>query len=86
MNEVRIKISRLGAITDAEVVVRPFMLFVGNSGLGKSYVAFLTHYIYTILGSNRLEEYFKQFNYDELLNGKKSGDIILRVKVQDFSR
>ena len=39
------------------------------SGLGKSYVAFLTHYIYTILGSNRLEEYFKQFNYDELLNG-----------------
>ena len=84
MNEVRIKISRLGAITDAEVVVRPFMLFVGNSGLGKSYVAFLTHYIYTILGSNRLEEYFKQFNYDELLNGKKSGDIILRVKVQDI--
>lgn len=48
MKSVKIYIKELGAIRDSELYVKPFMIFSGESGLGKSYAAFLVHYLYVI--------------------------------------
>ncbi len=47
--QVTFKIARLGAIRDSSMTLAPMMLFSGESGLGKSYAAFLVHYLYTVL-------------------------------------
>lgn len=62
------------------------MIFTGESGLGKSYVSFLVHYIYTILGTHRLANFFKSYNnVNSLLNGVKSGDTVLSIPLKKIS-
>lgn len=41
---VRVYISELGAIRDTEIELKPFMIYTGDSGLGKSYTSFLVYY------------------------------------------
>lgn len=84
MNEVRIKINRLGAVRDAEFRLRPFMLFMGESGLGKSYVAFLAHYVYMVLSYRKLELFFAGINFQDLLSQTASGEEILSIKTKDL--
>ncbi|MFV0312593.1 MAG: AAA family ATPase [Dysgonomonas sp.] len=70
---VIIEINKLGAIENSSIELKPFMIFSGESGLGKSYSAFLIHYIYLLTNNNkRLEDFFKvhNWNYDELIKGK----------------
>lgn len=57
MNTVKIHIKRLGAVRDSVVELKPLMIFSGESGLGKSYVAILVHYVYKILSENRLQNF-----------------------------
>ena len=38
MNKVTFNINQLGAIKDSKIEMKPFMLFSGESGLGKSYI------------------------------------------------
>ena len=54
MKSVKINIKKLGAIRDSELYIKPLMIFSGESGLGKSYAAFLVHYFYVILLTQRL--------------------------------
>ncbi|NDV57209.1 AAA family ATPase [Bacteroides sp. 519] len=65
MNTIPIKfeIKSLGAIRDSFFKLKPFMIFSGESGLGKSYIAFLTHYFYLLLAGNRLENFFVSKGY-----------------------
>lgn len=84
MNDVKIRINRLGAIRDAEISLRPFMLFMGESGLGKSYVAFLAHYIYVLLNSNRLDHFFDDTDFKRLLKNAVSGETILRISTDEL--
>lgn len=84
MDKMRIKINRLGAVTDSEITLRPLMIFMGESGLGKSYVAFLAHYVYAVLGSDRLAHYFDGYDFNELLQNVKSGDTILEIPMRDL--
>lgn len=80
MQKVTFKIKRLGAIRDSSMTLSPLMIFSGESGLGKSYAAFLVHYLYTILLDNtRLGGFFKD-NGDLLkeLPGK-AGTVILSI-------
>ena len=51
LKEVTYRINRLGAIRDAELSMNQFMLFSGDSGLGKSYMAVLSNYIFQIMVS-----------------------------------
>ena len=45
MRTVTFNITKLGAIRDSKIELKPLMLFSGESGLGKSYAAFLIHYL-----------------------------------------
>lgn len=63
------------------------MLFSGESGLGKSYAAFLIHYLYFLLsdaGESRLESFFvdSNYNFKELFDNAKSGEVILRISTK----
>lgn len=73
MREVIIRINKLGAVKNAEISLRPLMLFMGESGLGKSYVAFLAHYIYVLLNSDRLDHFFNDVDFNALLKDATTG-------------
>ena len=63
MNPVIFQIKKLGAVKNSKIELKPFMIFSGESGLGKSYVAFLVHYLYTLLSSSyRLNSFFSEKN------------------------
>jgi hypothetical protein len=58
------------------------MIFTGESGLGKSYVAFLSHYVYNLLSNDgkRLSHFFDNQELSKLVSNAKAGDEILEVK------
>lgn len=64
MNTIRIHINELGAVRNSVVEMKPLMIFSGESGLGKSYVAILVHYIYKLLSENRLQDFFSSNGWD----------------------
>ncbi len=64
MQTVKIHIRQLGAVRNSEVELKPLMIFSGESGLGKSYVAILVHYVYKILSENRLQNFFVANGWD----------------------
>lgn len=84
MRDLNIKINRLGAVRDAEISLKPFMLFMGESGLGKSYVAFLAHYIYVLLNSDRMNHFFDDMDFSEILSGAKSGEIFWTLSMDQL--
>lgn len=67
MKKVRIHISELGPIVDQEIQLAPFMLFTGDSNLGKSYTNFLCYYVFNLSVSERLNEFLlpKMSNYND---------------------
>ena len=87
MEQIDIRINKLGAIRDSSLKMKPLMIFSGESGLGKSYVAFLIHYIYYLLSeaSDRLSLFFSdgQFDFESIFNNVKSGDKILSIHKKD---
>ncbi|OAV75054.1 hypothetical protein Barb7_01375 [Bacteroidales bacterium Barb7] len=70
---VTFHIEQLGAIKDATITLKPFMVFSGDSGLGKSYAAFLIHYLYMLLSSDRLEKFLEKegFNIEDEIEYEK---------------
>lgn len=57
MKKVRIHISKLGPIVDQEIQLAQFMLFTGDSNLGKSYTNFLCYYLFNLSVSDRLNDF-----------------------------
>jgi len=53
LDSVIFRIRRLGAVSDSEVTLGQFMVFSGESGLGKSYVAIMCNYIFYLLWSRK---------------------------------
>lgn len=86
MKTVKIDIEKLGAIKDSSIELGPLMIFSGESGLGKSYVSFLTHYLYILLTTDRLSGFFndKEFDFDKLLSGKKDKGVVLEINTQEL--
>lgn len=86
MKSVKINIKRLGAIRDSELYIKPLMIFSGESGLCKSYAAFLVHYFYVILLTQRLKLFFSERKYDfsKIMEKRKDGDLLLEVQVKDL--
>lgn len=54
---LKIYINELGRIRDAIIDVKPMMVFTGDSGLGKSYTAFLIYHAYSVLANDRIKFY-----------------------------
>ena len=81
MNPVIFHIKKLGAVRNSKIELKPLMIFSGESGLGKSYVAFLVHYLYTLLVSDRLIFFFNEKNIDfkSIFDKKQSGQVLLSI-------
>lgn len=88
MKKIEFKINQLGAIRNSSIKIKPLMVLSGESGLGKSYAAFLVHYIYYLLSNtnNRLKDFFvfyKKYDFESIFANATSGDTILTISKKD---
>lgn len=73
--DIRIIIDKLGPITDSEIVFKPFMVFTGESGLGKSYTALLWYNLITSLTPARIQEFISK-----KMNGSVKEELTFKFK------
>lgn len=68
MERIKVKIRKLGRVANSSIEIAPMMIFSGESGMGKSYLALLSHYFYDVLilsdRVKRLENLFVEYGYD----------------------
>lgn len=64
MKSIKLIINELGAIQKSSIEIKPLIVISGESGLGKSYLAILIHYVYKILTELRLQGFFLEHNWD----------------------
>lgn len=64
MKSIKLIINELGAIRKSSIEIKPLMVLSGESGLGKSYLAILVHYVYKILSELRLQGFFLEHKWD----------------------
>jgi len=89
IESVKFKIKRLGAITDSEITLRQFMVFSGESGLGKSYAAMLCNYVFFLLWSrNRLGNFLKEqgISFNELRKNWRDKGEAFRITKEEFQK
>lgn len=87
MKCIKVRIDQLGRIRDSEILVSPLMVFSGESGLGKSYLALLCHYFFELLiNTSRLNHFFVDNNIDYNILSKDFKDVgtALEIKKQDL--
>ena len=87
MKCIKVRIDQLGRIRDSEILVSPLMVFSGESGLGKSYLALLCHYFFELLiNTSRLNHFFVDNNIDFNILSKdfKDAGTALEIKKQDL--
>lgn len=59
MKQIKIHIEKLGLIRNADLEIAPLMVFTGESGFGKSYLAILSHYFFFVwLSTKRINKLF----------------------------
>lgn len=76
MKQVSIQVKRLGPIMDATVKMAPLMVFSGESGIGKSYLSALVHYIYLLLSNSiRIRNFIQEKNIKDVLKEIKSSNV-----------
>lgn len=59
MNRVSLHINELGPVKGQKIDLAPVMLFTGESSLGKSYVNFLSYYVFNVFSSQRLDKFLE---------------------------
>lgn len=84
MTPVTLEIIKLGPIADSAVEIRPLTIYTGESGLGKSYAAFATHYIYELFGNLRIANYFDEEDVQRAWQSASDGDAFYTVDVAHF--
>ena len=87
MNCIKVSVEQLGRIRDSEIQLSPLMVFSGESGLGKSYLALLCHYFFELLvNTNRLNHFFIDSDIDFNTVSKNFHDVgtALEIKKQDL--
>lgn len=87
MKCIKVRIDQLGRVRDSEILVSPLMVFSGESGLGKSYLALLCHYFFELLiNTSRLNHFFVDNNIDFNVLSKdfKDAGTALEIKKQDL--
>lgn len=89
MNGIKVKITQLGRVRDSEIIVSPFMVFSGESGLGKSYLALLCHYFFELMVNiSRLNHFFIENGIDYNALSKDFDDMgnALTIKKADLEK
>ena len=94
MQPIRLHINRLGLVSNSDITITPLMIFSGESGLGKSYVAILCHYFFYVwLNPKRLDSFFKGIQQNRGINffdsNQKMPDIgealsITKVEIEEW--
>lgn len=87
MESIKVRIDQLGRVRDSEILVSPLMVFSGESGLGKSYLALLCHYFFELLiNTSRLNHFFIDNNIDFNVLSKDFRDTgtALEIRKQDL--
>lgn len=65
MNPIIVDVEHFGRVKNSRLEILPFVLFSGESGLGKSYMALLCHYFFEVLlNPFRLTQFFVAHGYD----------------------
>ena len=94
MESIKLHINRLGLIRNSDLTIAPMMVFSGESGLGKSYVAVLCHYFFYVwLNDKRLDSFFKElqekrginfFVRNQTLPDKGVALVVTKTELQDW--
>lgn len=88
MQLLSFRIHKLGLIQEAdEIRLNRLMIFSGESGLGKSYLAMLCHYFFDVLlDRSRISSFFEEkgFIYDELRPAFKNEGTAVTFRKKDF--
>ena len=85
---ITVHIDELGPVRDADLEVSDFMFFSGESGLGKSYLAVLSHYFFEImLDTDRMAAFVGKIGID--LKGfqsshKGEGGAVATIKTSEL--
>ena len=69
MKSIKLSVQKLGPIRSSEIEIQPMMIFSGESGLGKSYLAILCYYFFEVMASRkRLSAFFEkqELDFDEI--------------------
>lgn len=80
---IELYIDSLGPIRNSKIVLKPFLVFSGESGTGKSYTALLVHYLYKVICYDGILEFFNHLkvSYDELLKQEPSQEAETKEKL-----
>lgn len=90
MERINVKIRKLGRVANSSIEIAPMMIFSGESGMGKSYLALLSHYFYDVLilsdRVKRLENLFVEYGYDykEMEKGFQGTGVALTLSKQQI--
>jgi len=87
MQSIKLTIRKLGPIRDSEIELMPFMLFSGESSLGKSYLAILCHYFFEVMANKkRIGALFDKMNikYEEVSSHFEESGVFLTLKKSDL--
>ncbi len=72
-----------------EIILNNFMIFSGESGLGKSYISIICHYIFSVLlDTKRISGYFnsQEFDIDRIHKDLKDGPLELGISKSEFEK
>lgn len=87
MESINIHIKELGRVKESQLEILPFVIFSGESGLGKSYLALLCHYFFEVLvNSSRLTNFFEENGYDyKIISSKFQNEgVALEINKSDL--
>ena len=89
MKTIKLQISQLGRLRNSEVEITPWMIFSGESGLGKSYLSILIHYFFEVLvDMKRIDSFIREIgvDYNTLIPTLRNTGIAFYIKREDFER
>ena len=87
MEPIKIHIEKLGRVANSDVTIDRMMLFCGESGMGKSYVAMMCHYFFYVwLHPVRISEFLKEqgLDYDLLRSEMRGAGLAFHVNKSDL--
>ena len=88
MKDVKIKIHKLGMIGESEeITLNQLMVFSGESGLGKSYLSIICHYIFfVLLDRHRISSFFeiKGLDFSSMRPSYKGQGIAVSFSKKEF--
>ncbi len=87
MKKIKVEIKRLGAIVNSTIDISPVMLFSGESGVGKSYLAMMCHYFFDVLlSATRINRYVegKGWNFLQMREKFHNSGLAITISKADF--